>query len=141
MNYKLGQQQQQQQENANLDLFCIMPPPSRDHPCPGKCQPRGAGKGSSVQMPHIREELRIGSGQHPSNLINDLNNEGRAHDLAKVVIEFEPEPLTTGAKQEAHIVLLRLDVLLNLKGTPYRIRVWRVRPLENEPEGHARVHF
>ena len=92
-------------------------------------------------MPHIREELRIGSGQHPSNLINDLNNEGRAHDLAKVVIEFEPEPLTTGAKREVHIVLRRLDVLLNLKGTPYRIRVWRVRPLENEPEGHARVHF
>ena len=92
-------------------------------------------------MPHIREELRIGKGQHPSNMIDDLNNDGRATEFAKVVIEFEPEPLTTGAKREVHIVLRLLDVLLHLKGTPYRIRVWRIRPLKHEPETNARVHF
>ena len=118
-----------------------MPPPSREHPCPGKCGPKEGGIGSSVQMPHIREELRIGKGQHPSNMIDDLNNDGRATEFAKVVIEFEPEPLTTGAKREVHIVLRLLDVLLHLKGTPYRIRVWRIRPLEDKPETNARVHF
>ena len=92
-------------------------------------------------MPHIREELRIGKGQHPSNMIDDLNNDGRATDFAKVVIEFEPEPLTTGAKRVVHVVLRLLDVLLDLKGTPYRIRVSRIRPLEDEPVAHARVHF
>ena len=120
-----------------------MPPPSREHPCPGKCGPKEGGIGSSVPMPHIREELRIGKGQHPSNMIDDLNDDGRATDVAKVVIEFEPEPLTTGAKREVHIhhISRLLDILLHLKGTAYRIRLWWSRPLKHEPEANARVHF